>query len=167
MKERTGFIFLKRFDDSIKDLDFEDRCVMYEAIINYALYFEEPLLSKGYLISIWKLISGQIDQVQKKYDASVNNGSLGGRPKKPKNNPTETQDKPNNNLNETCEEPLKVKVKVKEKEKANIKANANIKEKLNANAAYDDYMKSLGIDLNNEKDIDDLTKLGLNVEDYI
>lgn len=144
MKERTGFIFLKRFDDSIKDLDFEDRCIMYESIINYALYFEEPLLSKGYLISIWKLISSQIDEVQKKYDASVENGKKGGRPKKSNNNLTETQEKPNNNLNETCEEPIKEKVKVKVKE--NIKANAN--------AAYNNYMSNL--DLNNDDNIEDI-----------
>jgi hypothetical protein len=160
MKERTGFIFLKKFDDSIKDLDFEDRCVMYESIINYALYFEDPILSKGYLISIWKLIKNQIDEVQKKYDSSVENGKKGGRPKKPVNNLTETQEKPNENLNETCEEPLKVKVKEK------IKVKEKLKEKLNANAAYDNYMKSLGIDLSSEKDIEDLIKLGLNVEDY-
>jgi hypothetical protein len=143
MKERTGFIFLKKFDDSIKDLDFEDRCVMYEAIINYALYFEDPELSKGYLVSIWKLIKNNIDEVQKKYDASVENGKMGGRPKKPKNNLTETQEKPKNNLTEIQEEPLKVKVKVKEKLKA--KENINIKEN------YDEYMKSLNIDFDENK----------------
>ena len=142
MKERTGFIFLKKFDESIKDLDFEDRCVMYESIINYALYFEEPSLTKGYLISIWKLIKNQIDDVQKKYDSSIENGKKGGRPKKPTNNLIKTQEEPKNNLTETCEEPLKVKEKL------------NIKENINANAAYENYMSTL--DLNNQDDIQDI-----------
>ena len=97
-KERTGFIFLKTFNESIEDLETQDRCIMYEAIINYGLYGEEPELTKGYLKSIWKLISSTIDVTSKKYDASVENGKKGGRPKKPTNNPIETQEKPNENL---------------------------------------------------------------------
>ena len=79
-KERTGFIFLKTFNESIEDLETQDRCIMYEAIINYGLYGEEPELTKGYLKSIWKLISSTIDVTSKKYDASVENGKKGGRP---------------------------------------------------------------------------------------
>lgn len=97
-KERTGFIFLKTFNESIEDLESQDKCIMYEAIINYGLYGEEPELTKGYLKSIWKLISSTIDVTSKKYDASVENGKKGGRPKKPTNNLIETQEKPNENL---------------------------------------------------------------------
>jgi len=96
-KERNGFIFLKTFDESINDLEEQDKCVMYKAIIHYGLYGVEPDLQKGYLKSIWKLITSTIDVTSKKYDASVENGKKGGRPKK-------TQEKPNNNPTETLKE---------------------------------------------------------------
>jgi len=96
-KERNGFIFLKTFDESINDLEEDDKCIMYKAIIHYGLYGVEPDLQKGYLKSIWKLITSTIDVTSKKYDASVENGKKGGRPKK-------TQEKPNNNPTETLKE---------------------------------------------------------------
>ena len=96
-KERNGFIFLKTFDESIQDLEEQDKCIMYQAIIHYGLYGIEPTLEKGYLKSIWKLITSTIDVTSKKYDASVENGKKGGRPKK-------TQEKPNNNPIETLKE---------------------------------------------------------------
>ena len=103
-KERNGFIFLKTFDESIEDLEEQDKCIMYQAIIHYGLYGDEPNLQKGYLKGIWKLISSTIDVTSKKYDASVENGKKGGRPKKPNNNLTETQQEPNNNPTETLKE---------------------------------------------------------------
>jgi hypothetical protein len=103
--ERNGFVFLRTFNESIEDLDPQDKCIMLEAIINYGLYGDEPDLTKGYLKGIWKLISSTIDVTSKKYDTSVENGKKGGRPKKPNNNLTETQEKPNNNLTETQEKP--------------------------------------------------------------
>jgi hypothetical protein len=127
--ERNGFIFLKTFDESIEDLETQDKCIMYEAIVKYGLYGIEPQFSKGYLKSIWKLITSTIDATSKKYDASVENGKKGGRPKKePNNNPTETQEKPNNNPIETLKEKKIELNKIKEKEnKIEIKEN-NIKE---------------------------------------
>ena len=55
-KERNGFIFLKTFDESIEDLEEQDKCIMYKSIVHYGLYGIEPNLEKGYLKSIWKLI---------------------------------------------------------------------------------------------------------------
>ena len=136
-KERTGFIFLKTFNESIEDLEPQDRCIMYEAIINYGLYGDEPELNKGYLKSIWKLISSTIDITSKKYDASVENGKKGGRPKKPTNNLNETQEKPKQNPTETLKEN---KIELKEN-KIELKENNN----------YDEYMKSLEIDYDLDK----------------
>lgn len=139
--ERNGFIFLKTFNESIEDLDPQDKCIMYEAIINYGLYSIEPDLPKGYLKSIWKLISSTIDVTSKKYDASVENGKKGGRPKKPKNNPTETQEKPNENPTETLKE-NKIELN-----KIELNKNKNkIKETKKENKLYGEYMNSLGID---------------------
>jgi hypothetical protein len=126
---RNGFIFLKTFDESIEDLETQDKCIMYEAIVKYGLYGFEPELSKGYLKSIWKLITSTIDATSKKYDASVENGKKGGRPKKePNNNPIITQEKPNHNPTETLKEKKIELNKIKEKEnKIELKEN-NIKE---------------------------------------
>jgi hypothetical protein len=127
--ERSGFIFLKTFDESIEDLETQDKCIMYEAIVKYGLYGIEPELSKGYLKSIWKLITSTIDVTSKKYDASVENGKKGGRPKKePNNNPTITQEKPNYNPTETLKEKKIELNKIELKEnKIELKEN-NIKE---------------------------------------
>lgn len=103
-KERNGFVFLKAFKEAIEDLDKEDRCFMLEAITDYGLYGVEPEITKGYLKGIWKLMSSTIDVTSKKYDASVENGKKGGRPKKPNNNLIETQQEPNNNQTETLKE---------------------------------------------------------------
>jgi len=162
-KERNGFIFLKTFNESIEDLDSQDRCLMYEAIISYGLYGEEPELTKGYLKSLWKLISSTIDVTSKKYDASVENGKKGGRPRKPNNNLTETQEKPNNNPTETLKEKKielnkielnkielnENKIELNEIEENKIELNDNkIKEK------YYGYINSLDIDHQFEDDID-------------
>jgi hypothetical protein len=141
-KERTGFIFLKTFNESIEDLEPQDKCIMYEAIINYGLYGTEPELTKGYLKSIWKLISSTIDVTSKKYDASVENGKKGGRPKKPTNNLTETQEKPKQNPTESLKEN---KIELNK-----IELNEN-KRKLKENNNYDEYMKSLEIDYDLDK----------------
>jgi len=127
--ERNGFIFLKTFDESIEDLETQDKCIMYEAIVKYGIYGIEPELSKGYLKSIWKLITSTIDATSKKYDSSVENGKKGGRPKKePNNNPIITQEKPNHNPTETLKEKKIELNKIKEKEnKIELKEN-NIKE---------------------------------------
>jgi hypothetical protein len=103
---------------------------MYEAIVKYGLYGIEPELSKGYLKSIWKLITSTVDATSKKYDASVENGKKGGRPKKePNNNPTETQEKPNNNPTETLKENKRKENKIKEN-KIELKENKiELKEK--------------------------------------
>jgi len=127
--ERNGFIFLKTFDESIEDLEAQDKCIMYEAIVKYGIYGIQPELSKGYLKSIWKLITSTIDATSKKYDSSVENGKKGGRPKKePNNNPIITQEKPNHNPTETLKEKKIELNKIKEKEnKIELKEN-NIKE---------------------------------------
>jgi hypothetical protein len=129
-KERNGFIFLKTFDESVQDLEEQDKCIMYQAIIHYGLYGIEPNLEKGYLKSIWKLITSTIDVTSKKYDSSVENGKKGGRPKKPINNPIETQQKPNNNPIESLKENKIELNKIKlNKNKIKIKENI-IKEEL-------------------------------------
>ena len=131
-KERNGFIFLQTFNEAIKDLEPQDRCIMYESIINYGLYGIEPELSKGYLKSIWKLISSTIDVTSKKYDASVENGKKGGRPKKPNNNPNETLKENKIKLNKIKEN----KIEIKENKKEN----------------YNDYINSLEIDYDIDTD---------------
>jgi hypothetical protein len=128
--ERNGFVFLRTFNESIEDLDPQDKCIMLEAIINYGLYGDEPVLTKGYLKGIWKLISSTIDVTSKKYDSSVENGKKGGRPKKPNSNPTVTQVKPNNNPTETLKE-NKIELNKIELNKIKIKEKENkIEEKL-------------------------------------
>lgn len=95
MGEKTSFVFYKTYYDAIKELDTDSQVQMYDAIMQYALYGNEIELD-NHLKPIFVLIKVGLDNANKRYEASVNNGKKGGRPKK------ETQknlEKPNQNLN--------------------------------------------------------------------
>ena len=86
--ERKGFIFYKSFYDSIKELDANDQVQIYNAIFQYQFEGIEIEL-KGIAKSIFTLIIPQLEANNKKYI----NGCKGGRPKE---NQTETKEKPKN-----------------------------------------------------------------------
>ena len=133
-KERSGFVFLGTFYESIEDLETQDKCIMLQAIIEYGLYGVEPNLTKGYLKGIWKLITSTIDATSRKYDASVENGKKGGAPKgnsNAKKQPKTTQEQPINNpittLKEKKIELKKIELNKIELNKIELKEN-NIEE---------------------------------------
>lgn len=95
MEEKTSFVFYKTYYDAIKELDTDSQVQMYDAIMQYALYGNEIELD-NHLRPIFVLIKVGLDNASRRYEASVNNGKKGGRPKK------ETQEnltKPKLNLN--------------------------------------------------------------------
>lgn len=117
---RENFLFYGSYYEAISEsgLPDEEQGLIYKAIIDYAIAKKEPknLSSAGKMC--FKLIKPTIDSALRRYDANVQNGKAGGRPKnqtqqEPKQNPTKTQTEPKQNL---------IKEKEKEKEKyINIK----------------------------------------------
>ena len=118
----TSFVFYESFRDASRDLDDATRLALYEAIMDYSLYGEEP--DEGNLVAaaMFKLVRPVLDTNAKRRG----NGRNGGRPastdsqeeSKPepenekaepeteaKGNPVETEDKPFENQNETKEKP--------------------------------------------------------------
>lgn len=95
---RESFIFYKSFYESIKELDNDIQCEIYNAIMEYQFNKNEVTLS-GVSKSIFTLIKPQLEANNIRYE----NGKKGGRPKtetKPKQNQKKTKPKPNVNENE-------------------------------------------------------------------
>lgn len=97
---KNSFVFYKSYYEAIKELDKDSQYKIYNAIIQYALYGNEPKNDTNIdtkldanLIPIFVLIKPNIDSANNRYNASVSNGKKGGRPKK-------NLEKPRQNLNE-------------------------------------------------------------------
>ena len=136
-KEKQSFVFYRSFYDAINLLPKENKLEVFEAIVRFALGFEEEKLT-GTSAAIMALIKPQLEANHKRYQ----NGKKGGRPKK--ENQTETKVKPNDNqdlntkeiknieIKEENSEELKTKQKPKQNlNKTNPKPNANVNVNVN------------------------------------
>ena len=112
---RDSVLFYRSFRQSIGRLNLTDQAELYNAIIDYALDDIIPNLS-GYQMSIFELISPQIDANNKKFT----DGCKGGRP--PSNNHPITTPKPPHNQSKTKAQP-----------NANVNDNDNANENDNVN----------------------------------
>lgn len=118
----TSFVFYESFRDASRNLDDATRLALYEAIMDYSLYGEEPDEGNPVAAAMFKLVRPVLDTNTKRRE----NGRNGGRPAsadnqeapKPepenekaepeteaKENPVETKDKPFENQSETKPEP--------------------------------------------------------------
>lgn len=119
---RASFIFYSSYYDAISELPPEEQGLIYKAIIDYGIAQIEPtnLTPAGKMC--FKLIKPTIDAALSRYDASVENGKKGGRPK----NPTKTQKKPSKNPKETQEEPTTDLEPTKAKPNKNLNKDMDI-----------------------------------------
>ena len=88
----SGVVFLPSYHEAIRDLPDAERLSLYDAIVRYGLYgeiIELPPMQKA----MFSLIKPTIDSSQNRYRAAKENGSLGGRPKKPERIQTGNQTK--------------------------------------------------------------------------
>lgn len=118
----TSFVFYESFRDASRNLDDATRLALYEAIMDYSLYGDEPDEGNPVAAAMFKLVRPVLDANTKRRE----NGRNGGRPastdnqeaSKPepenekaeseteaKENPVETEDKPVENQSETKHEP--------------------------------------------------------------
>lgn len=118
----TSFVFYESFRDASRNLDDATRLALYEAIMDYSLYGEEPDDGNPVAAAMFKLVRPVLDANTKRRE----NGRNGGRPAstdnqeasnpepengksesktEAKENTVETEDKPVENQSETKPEP--------------------------------------------------------------
>lgn len=110
---RDSMIFYRSFYEAIKDLNFEQQGIIFNAIFDYGLNFKEPQL-EGICKTIWTLIKPQLDANIKKF----HNG------KQPKEKQNRSKTEANNKQKESKTE-ANVNVNVNYNENANEKVNVN------------------------------------------
>lgn len=98
---RESFTFHRSIYEAIRDLPRDVQGEIYTAIMEYGLYGKETEQLKPIARSIFTLVKPLLYNDMTRYE----NGSKGGRPKKPNQNRTETESKPNHNLTITEQKP--------------------------------------------------------------
>ena len=97
--ERNSFVFYASFDEALRELPDKSRLRLYDAIADYALRGEDTNFT-GIEKAVFSLIKPQLQANKSRYENGVKGaefGKLGGRPKKPQENPKETPKKPQEN----------------------------------------------------------------------
>lgn len=109
IQKKDGFIFYKSFYDSINALDESMQLEVYQALAEYGLTGEMRDDLSPITKALLTAMIPTIDNANKRYVASVENGKKGGRPKKTKEvvqeikenleEPRHNLEKPKQNLN--------------------------------------------------------------------
>lgn len=95
----AGFRMLPSYYEVIRELPDEQRLLLYDAVMDYGFGNEPqelPAMLRGYL----KLMIPSIEKSIRFEEKQKANGSKGGRPRKPRENPDETQNNPNETQND-------------------------------------------------------------------
>ena len=104
MARRESMIFYAKWRDAISELPIAVRNELQNTILEYGLDGTMPSDIGQTTKAIMTLIKPQIDANNQKYENGCKGGeygALGGRPRKPQENPNETPEKPQENPNET------------------------------------------------------------------
>lgn len=145
IQKKDGFIFYKSFYDSINALDESMQLEVYQALAEYGLTGEMRDDLSPITKALLTAMIPTIDNANKRYVASVENGKKGGRPKKTKEvvqeikenleepsynleKPKQNLNKPSNNLNEPNPNPY-VSVSVSVSDTDTLIKDKKIKEK--------------------------------------
>lgn len=107
--KRDSMVLFRSITDSIRKLEPLDFMTMMISIFDYAMDDVEPGFDNPTLEALWFAFKPQIDANKRKFEAQVENGRKGGRPKKPTETqenprkPNKTQRKPSKTLYEKCD----------------------------------------------------------------
>lgn len=144
----TSFVFYESFRDASRNLDDATRLALYEAIMDYSLYGEEP--DEGNLVAaaMFKLVRPVLDTNAKRRE----NGRNGGRPAstdnqeapkpEPENNEAESETEANGNPVETEYKPVENQSETKPEPNHNQEVTKHEPDKI-----YD-------VDVDGDKDVD-------------
>ena len=100
---RESFVFYRSFFEALVGMDKESQADCLMAIADYALNGTEPTLTPAVRM-FFTLIKPQLDANNQRFENGCKGaefGKLGGRPKKPQENPKETPKKPQENPKQT------------------------------------------------------------------
>ena len=138
IQKKDGFIFYKSFYDSINALDESMQLEVYKALAEYGLTGEMRDDLSPITKALLTAMMPTIDNANKRYVASVENGKKGGRPKKNKEvvqeikenleEPSHNLEKPKQNLKEPNPNPY-VSVSVSVSDTDTLIKDKKIKEK--------------------------------------
>lgn len=138
IQKKDGFIFYKSFYDSINALDESMQLEVYKALAEYGLTGEMRDDLSPITKALLTAMIPTIDNANKRYVASVENGKRGGRPKKNKEvvqeikenleEPSHNLEKPKQNLKEPNPNPY-VSVSVSVSDTDTLIKDKKIKEK--------------------------------------
>ena len=138
IQKKDGFIFYKSFYDSINALDESMQLEVYQALTEYGLTGEIRDDLSPITKALLTAMIPTIDNANKRYVASVENGKKGGRPKKNKEvvqeikenleEPSHNLEKPKQNLNKPSHNPY-VSVSVSVSDTDTLIKDKKIKEK--------------------------------------
>lgn len=138
IQKKNGFIFYKSFYDSINALDESMQLEVYKALAEYGLTGEMGDDLSPIAKALLTAMIPTIDNANKRYVASVENGKKGGRPKKNKEvvqeikenleKPKQNLNKPSRNLKEPNPNPY-VSVSVSVSDTDTLIKDKKIKEK--------------------------------------
>ena len=132
---RESFVFYRSFAEQLRKLPAEQYKRIMNSIFDYAL---DGVVNDMDTIDgiIFGLIKPQLDANNQRYQNGCKGaefGKLGGRPKKPQENPTETPKKPQENPTETPNDNVNDNVNVNDNENENVndikKSTSVLKEK--------------------------------------
>ena len=123
---RESFVFFKSFWEAIQEIpDDKDKLDCLTMIMQYGLYGDENSDIKGLPKAVFSIAKPVIDSIAKRYNASVENGKKGGRPKENKE-PNKNLKKPNKNPKVNAGLNLK-------KPNHNLNDNDNVNDNVNDN----------------------------------
>lgn len=117
MKE--SFVLFTKYYEYAELLTDEQAGVLLKAILRYEADMELPEMDAITKITFLS-IKSQLDATDRRYEASVENGKKGGRPKKEENKkpkktqtkPNQNLKKPNHNLTETQAKPIDIEIDI-------------------------------------------------------
>lgn len=174
------FIIKLEWEPSFNKLTNEQRGILFQVFFDYHNQRELDFQGDLMVEVLWLNMVNNIERINNKYLASVENGKKGGRPKKTQVKPNNNLKKPNNNLTEPNQkDPITLKEKEKEKENNNASATSNASAKIKTiNADYSwkqqDYLRYLrngytitygDIVISSEKDVEEAFK-EINIFDF-
>ena len=120
-EKRDGFFFYSSFYEAIQLVPDESKLNLYQALSEYAILGKEPQIN-GWelaLFTTWKI---NVDKANSRRDASIQNGSKGGRPPKSESKPKKNQIEPEENLKKISKYLEKNNLQI-EKAEANLNNN--------------------------------------------
>lgn len=92
-----GFRVLPSYYEVMRDLPDAERLALYDALFDYG-FGNEPQALPPLLAGYFRLIKPSLEKSVRFHEKQRENGAKGGRPRKPSENPRETQPKPKGNL---------------------------------------------------------------------